>query len=467
MDTISTRANAKPSLDTILAQVDKEFKVSTDHIRTIIKQFTIEMAKGLDHDGATVPMIPTFVTGRPSGKEQGRYLALDLGGTNLRVCSFELQGGGKYSVHQQKYVISDRLKTGEMRELCDFIADCVDNFISEHGSDHLEEALQLGFTFSFPVLQTDINRGSLIYWTKGFNCTGAVNKDVVVLLQDAFLRKNLNVNIAAIVNDTVGTLMAHSYLHPNTSMGVILGTGTNACYYEKRENIKKWKSKDKQQFDEMVINMEWGAMDNERRVLPLTVYDNKLDRESINPRQQIFEKMISGMYLGEIVRNAILGLVDQWVLFDGQSSPDMNRQWGFETAYMTTILADKSKDLTSVQHVLQDILQVPSTSLQDRTIVRHICHLVAERAARLSAAGIAAVLSHSGHIDQESSVAIDGSVYEFLPGFEDHMTALLVDLFGNDIKQRIRFALAKDGSGFGAAIVAMVAHMNASTAESS
>ncbi|CAO3596751.1 unnamed protein product [Absidia cylindrospora] len=415
------------------------------------------MEKGLDHEGATVPMIPSFVTGRPSGTETGRYLALDLGGTNLRVCEFELQGHGKYSVHQQKYVVSDQLKTGEMRHLCDFIADCVDNFISESGADHLEEALQLGFTFSFPVLQTDINRGTLMHWTKGFNCTGAINKDVVVMLQDAFLRKNLNVHIAAIVNDTVGTLMAHTYLHPETTIGVILGTGTNACYYEKLAGIKKWKTE--KVFEDMVINMEWGAFDNERRVLPLTPYDNKLDRESINPRQQIFEKLISGMYLGEIARNAILNLVDQRMLFDGQSSVELNKQWGFETAYMTTIIGDDSPALASTQHVLQDILMVPTIpTIDDRRIVKHICELVARRAARLSAAGIAAVLSHTGDIDQRSVVAIDGSVYEFLPGFEMNMMTSLRELFGDSIQDRVKFALAKDGSGFGAAIVAMVAH---------
>lgn len=149
---------------------------------------------------STVPMIPSFVTGRPTGDEKGKYLALDLGGTNLRVCEFELKGDGQFSVHQQKYVVAEELKTGEMRRLCDFIADCVDNFVSEYGSDraHSTEHLQLGFTFSFAVNQTDINRGTLMHWTKGFNCSGAINKDVVVMLQDSFLRKNIHVNIAAV-----------------------------------------------------------------------------------------------------------------------------------------------------------------------------------------------------------------------------------------------------------------------------
>lgn len=33
------------------------------------------------------------------------------------------------------------------------------------------------------------------------------------------------------MNDTVGTLMAHAYRHPETIMGVILGTGSNTCKY--------------------------------------------------------------------------------------------------------------------------------------------------------------------------------------------------------------------------------------------
>lgn len=143
-------------------------------------------------------MIPSFVTGRPTGQEKGRYLALDLGGTNLRVCEFELKGNGEFSVHQQKYLVAEELKTGEMRHLCDFIADSVDNFINEFGSRSTSESLQLGFTFSFAVNQTAINRGTLMHWTKGFNCTGAIDKDVVVMLQDSFLRKNVHVNIAAV-----------------------------------------------------------------------------------------------------------------------------------------------------------------------------------------------------------------------------------------------------------------------------
>lgn len=35
--------------------------------------------------------------------------------------------------------------------------------------------------------------------------------------------------------------------------------------------------------------------EKQRTCLPISIFDNKLDRESINPRKQAFEKMVSGM----------------------------------------------------------------------------------------------------------------------------------------------------------------------------
>jgi len=52
------------------------------------------------------------------------------------------------------------------------------------------------------------------------------------LLAAACKRKGLDVVLEALVNDTVGTLMARAYSDPKCRVGVILGTGTNACYRE-------------------------------------------------------------------------------------------------------------------------------------------------------------------------------------------------------------------------------------------
>ena len=36
----------------------------------------------------------------------------------------------------------------------------------------------------------------------------------------------------------------------------------------------------------------------------ITKYDREIDANSVNPGKQIYEKMIAGMYLGEIVRRS-------------------------------------------------------------------------------------------------------------------------------------------------------------------
>lgn len=239
---------------------------------------------------------------------------------------------------------------------------------------------------------------------------------------------------------------------------------TIIAYYEKLKNIKKWKGGE-QVFEEMVVNMEWGAFDRERRVLPFTIFDNKLDRQSINPHEQLYEKMLSGMYLGEIARNVIIHYIDKRVLFSGESAPDLNRQWGFETAYMSTIVSDESADLEETRHILEEILQVPATNLGDRQIVQIICASIGRRAARLSACGTAAVLAHTGELEKEAHVAIDGSVYEFYPHFEKHMLEALQELYGETVASNIHFSLARDGSGFGAAMIAMMAHKAANASK--
>jgi len=436
-----------------LNEIVKAFDVSGEKLKEISNTFVKEMEKGLDHEGATIAMIPSYVSGRCTGDEKGTFLALDLGGTNLRVCQVNLLGGGKYTIQQQKYVLPADVKVSPIRELCDFIAECVDGFTTEYGKSS-QSVIEIGYTFSFPILQTNINRGVLKQWTKGFSCTGAVGKDPAILLQDSFRRKNLNAHIAAIVNDTVGTLMAHAYQHPDTLMGVIMGTGFNGSYYENMKNVKKWTG---DTHEEMVINMESGAFDCERQSLPLTKFDNKLDRLSLNVGQQLYEKSVAGMYLGEITRNALIDLVDQRLLFDGRSSPEFNKPWSFETAYMSTIEVDESPNLDDVAHIIESILNVPNTTLEDRYIIKSVCKAVGRRAARLGVVCIIGTMIHTKRVGTKCIIAIDGSLFEHYPNFDKNMGDALAEVLGEDARSKVSFDLTKDGSGLGAAIIAMIA----------
>ncbi len=91
--------------------------------------------------------------------------------------------------------------------------------------------------------------------------------------------------------------------------------------------------------------------------------------------------------------------------------------------------------------------------MHERILVKDTCHLVAVRAARLSATAICAVLSKVDRL-KDVSVAVDGSVFEHYPGFKETMNKTIVELFP---ESSVKLVLTRDGSGVGAAIIASVA----------
>lgn len=117
---------------------------------------------------------------------------------------------------------------------------------------------------------------------------------------------------------------------------------------------------------------------------------------------------------------------------------------------------DHSADLIDTSIVLEGLLGLKRTTLEDRTIVKRVCELVGMRAARLSAAAIGGVISKINALDG-CTVGIDGSVFEHYPHFKNRMLDALLELFGFSA-QNIMLQLARDGSGVGAALVAMTAN---------
>jgi len=405
------------------------------------------MKKGLATKGPhMLKMLPTYV-GKPTGKEAGVYLALDLGGTNFRVIKVQLDDGRIFGTSKKSYQISEEIMRGNATQLFDFIALCVKDFMEWDGLTHFTRAL-FGFTFSFPVNQLGVASGTLINWTKGFTTQGVEGQDVVMLMNQAFLRNDVTAEIAVLANDTVGTMVARGYEDPNCEVGVILGTGSNACYVEDVSRITKFEGDYKG--SKMIVNIEWGAFGDSTNYLPSTREDRAIDLQSLNPGRQSLEKMVSGMYLGEIVRQILLNLISEGKLGHGFSSSELLKQsHKFESAFMTSIASDVKDTLADIETLLQEKLSISSTN-EERRLVREVCGVVTTRAARLAAAAIIAVLEHIGRLN-DVTVAIDGSVFEHLTNFKEEMEKTIMEL---QPTSSIKLVLTKDGSGNGAAIIA-------------
>ncbi|KAI3833638.1 hypothetical protein MKX03_022416 [Papaver bracteatum] len=196
------------------------------------------------------------------------------------------------------------------KELARFIATEGEGFFLPPGSQR-----ELSFTFSFPVKQLSIASGTLIRWTKGFSIDESMMQLIKMWWTNALDRHGIDMRVADLVNDTIGTLAGGKYLNNDVAGAVILGTGTNAAYVERAHDIPN-------KSGEMVINMEWGNFQSSH--LPMTEYDQAFDQDSLNAGEQIFEKIISGMYLGDIVRRVLCKMAEDAELFGDTIPPRLD-----------------------------------------------------------------------------------------------------------------------------------------------
>uniref|UniRef100_A0A8B9QL40 Hexokinase-2 n=1 Tax=Apteryx owenii TaxID=8824 RepID=A0A8B9QL40_APTOW len=445
-------AAQRKEIDAVL----EPFLLSPETLREVKNKMRTELEYGLKREtqgSATVKMLPTYVCGTPDGTEKGKFLALDLGGTNFRVLLVKIRSGRRKSVrmYNKIFAIPLEIMQGTGEELFDHIVHCIADFLEYMGIKGAR--LPLGFTFSFPCKQASIDKGTLVGWTKGFKATDCEGEDVVDMLREAIKRRNeFDLDIVAVVNDTVGTMMTCGYEDPNCEIGLIAGTGSNVCYMEDMKNIEIVEGNE----GKMCINTEWGGfgdngcIDNIR-----TEYDKEVDEGSLNPGKQRYEKMTSGMYLGEIVRQILIDLTKRGLLFRGQISESLRKRGIFETKFLSQIESDRLA-LLQVRQILQQ-LGLDSTC-EDSIIVKEVCGAVSRRAAQLCGAGLAAIVEkkreNRGVEHLQITVGVDGTLYKLHPHFSRVLQETVKELAP---WCDVTFMLSEDGSGKGAALITAVA----------
>jgi len=141
------------------------------------------------------------------------------------------------------------------------------------------------------------------------------------------------------------------------------------------------------------------------------------------------QKLISGRYLGEILRLVICDLIDEGVIFLGQNTYKIETPYSFDTAflslmeryctsmlmsqeYMSSCLlySDPTDELLMIIGIFTHFFAL-ETTLAERQFFRALAKLIGKRSARLSACGIAAIVNKKGLLEEGCSVGADGSLY--------------------------------------------------------
>ncbi|KAI1774096.1 hexokinase-7 [Hypoxylon cercidicola] len=292
---------------------------------------------------------------RPTeGREKGRYLAIDIGGTNLRVGFIELLGNekgvnGDYTngnqettpasestsnlrrVLEKSWPISDVLKNENADSLFRWIGSCIAEVVRE-GCEAFDiprdRELPMGVTFSFPMVQETLADATLMAMGKGFAISSRLH--LGTHLTNGYEKSKTPdlppIKIAAILNDAVATLVSFIYQSKEDSshkaaMGLICGTGSNATIPLKRSTLHKDKQPgmvqvlDEDSTDDLriAVNTEWsinGTAPALRKFGLVSQWDTRLDNEGEAPGFQPLEYLTAGRYLGELGRLMLLDYLE-------------------------------------------------------------------------------------------------------------------------------------------------------------
>lgn len=104
-----------------------------------------------------------------------------------------------------------------------------------------------------------------------------------------------------------------------------------------------------------------------------------MDEHTINPGFHLFEKMISGMYMGELVRYVLATLAKEKLTFGGDYD-SISQPHCFPTKYVSEIEAEKGNDslYQKTMQILEDI-GVDHVTVQDCEIVTYVCSVISTR----------------------------------------------------------------------------------------
>lgn len=169
--------------------------------------------------------------------------------------------------------------------------------------------------------QTSLGSGKLLPMGKAFLADqGILGEDLGQIVKQACKNQGLHVELRAILNDSSACLLSRAYSYTSTRFGLILGTGVNLAAYLPVMGIGKQKfgTRPDGWFDEashVIVNTELGMFGHD--ILPLTRWDHLLTKDHPRPTFQPLEHLVSGMYLGEVVRLALLEAIETTGILGG------------------------------------------------------------------------------------------------------------------------------------------------------
>ncbi|KAF5202012.1 Hexokinase-1 [Thalictrum thalictroides] len=419
----------------------------------VADDLVLDMQAGLSSESERKSKLRSNVHFLPTGDDQeGLYYGLNLCVTEIQLSRVHV-GGNNVQESKSVPIPSNVTRNSSSEELFYFIAMELSKFVStESFEGGAKRQNRLGFTYSLALEQDPISSGSTIKW-KSFSNNDTVAKDMVDKFNKALEKYGVDMRISAMVDETIGNLIGDRNYNDNVVAAITLAMGTNAAYVETISPASNLIGPPPMS-EEMVIDTRWRNFNSTH--FPLTQFDIQLDAESSNPGEHNFEKLVSGMYLGEIVRRVLVKMAKETALFGDSIPPELNNPYVLRSPDMASMHQDTSENREVIGEKLREVFKINDTTPMVREIVADVCDIVVERGARLAGAGILGILKKLERIDttQKSVVTVEGGLYQHYRLFRNYMHSGIWEMLGNEFSDSLTIQNSSGGSGIGAVFLA-------------
>lgn len=395
------------------------------HLETMTSLFLSEMDNGLQQqegNQSSLMMLPTYIQVGSAIPQNDPVIVIDAGGTHFRVAVMEFNEKEGPSIRKMKQYPMPGTE-GEVGK------DEFFDIIAQHLKDVLNDSLKIGFVFSYPTEIFPDKDGRLIHFCKEVKAPQVEGELIGQNLLRAIGRLGVEQkHQIVILNDSVATLLAGKAGGSDNSfssyVGFILGTGTNICYIENNNNIHKLSHFP---VGHQIINVESGGY----RKVSRSSLDLAFDESTLNPGNYVFEKMISGRYLGMLCLH-VLHCAAAENLFSPEAKLLIESISQLDTKEINACLSKKMQTSNPLSAIIQ------AGNPKDIHFIHQFIDLLSDRAAKLTAGSLAAAVLKSGQgarPERPVCISADGSTFLKFVFFRERVQAYLEDFLVRE-KQR-------------------------------
>ncbi|MDR3304593.1 MAG: hypothetical protein LBS85_00970 [Clostridiales Family XIII bacterium] len=408
-------------------------------------RFAGQMDAGLRGDVSSLQMAPTYLDAGARARGAGSAIAIDAGGTNLRIALTEFGPEGiPELVYQEKYPTPGSeeaiAKDGFFDSLVRYMGPILDK------SD------RIGLCFSFPSEILPDRGARILNFNKELRVSGAAGALIRPELSTALRRAGKQPKRVTVLNDTAAALLGELAVMPSQRysgyVGLIYGTGLNICYREAIANIAKLGRPpgpadiaDTALAAHMLINTECGGYDGFEQ----SACDRAIDLSSVNPGDHIFEKMMSGAYYGAFVSECLRHAANSGFFETGL--PERVRGLGALTAADAAVFMESPAG--------GNLLAGLCRTNEDRMALTALLDGLYDRAAKMLAAAAFAVMRRSGGGTPGAPVCLvtEGSSFKKAYRFRERFESMLHRFAGGGLYYEL--IAAENHTLFGAASAAL------------